>query len=87
MIDPKAAKVRVHIDLFAFVLATLAIGWLAFNASAAWRLDLWVQMVVVLLVALVWTLIGYIVMNQIQKVIVRLIAAEAEKRHSRGSSS
>lgn len=80
MIDPKAAKVRVHIDLFAFVLTTLAIGWVAFNASAAWRLDLWVQMVVVLLVALVWTLIGYIVMNQIHQVIAKIMSADAEVR-------
>jgi len=80
VIDPKAAKVRVHIDLFAFVLTTLAIGWVAFNASAAWRLDLWVQMVVVLLVALVWTLIGYIVMNQIHQVIAKIMSADAEVR-------
>lgn len=78
MIDPKAAKVRVHIDLFAFVLTTLAIGWMTFNVSAAWRLNLLVQMIVVLLVALVWTLIGYIVMNQIHQVIAKIMSTDTE---------
>jgi hypothetical protein len=68
VIDSRAGKVRIHVDLFAFTLLTLSVGWLVMGASAAWHLDLWMQLFIILVVALIWTLMSYIVLNEVRRV-------------------
>ena len=68
MINPKAPRGRIHIDLFALNLTTLSIGWLVMGASEVWKFSIWLQMILVMIVALLWTIVSYLILNEIQKV-------------------
>ena len=85
MIDPGASKVRIHIDLFAFTLLTLSVGWLVMGTSSAWHFDLWLQLFVVLIVALIWTLMSYIFLNEIRRVASKQVQ-EATPKTDQNSS-
>lgn len=62
-------KSHIHIDLFAYTLLTLSVGWVVMGASEAWRFDLWLQLFIILVVSLIWTLLSYIILNEIRRLV------------------
>jgi uncharacterized membrane protein len=60
-------RIKLKVSLFAYTLATLSYGWMMMYAFNAWKVDVEVQLIVVFISAVLWTLFAHLLIYSIQR--------------------
>ena len=75
----QTSRFRLKVDIFAYVIATMAFCWGCLNGLGAWKMDLFGQMFIVLLLALVWGVMSLAVIAMFRWAAKREVARYADR--------